>query len=133
MFGERERLAPGEEGLALQVSDAPQYLLLPEGSFGDESVFWKPEGTFFRLEEADHGEIPIEIENPTDGERTCALQAILNGETIGASEVILAPGETQVVRLPVEINAPAEELDFLVQVMVRGGEDLESAWVWVQR
>jgi hypothetical protein len=47
--------------------------------------------------------------------------------------VVLAPGETKIVRLPIAVEASAEELDFLVRVTVASGETLQSGWIWVQR
>lgn len=133
MFGEKKILQSDAQELTLQLLDSPQYLLLTDGLFGSENVFWKPAATFFRLDEAGHGEIPIEIENPSDQEQIFELQVSLNDKIVGNSGVTLGPNETKVVSLPLDIKPKSEELDFFVKITVVNNEVLQSAWVWVQR
>lgn len=134
LLGEQKLLAPDPIGLTIQLSDSPQYLLLPEGLLANEGVFWQPDGTFFRIDSNGHAEIPIIVQNPSTQKETFELQANLNNRPVGKLDVDLAPNETKTVSLPLDIKSSrSDQLDFLATVMLIQPDHQESSWVWLQK
>ncbi len=133
MSGISEILPINEQGLALSLTGSPQYLFLTESSLGEETIYWKPEGTFFRLDNTNHGEVPVTIENPSEQERTYGLQASLNDENMGNLQVVVGPHETRTVHLPVNMKTRSTKVDFLVEITMTSQETTQTAWVWLQK
>jgi hypothetical protein len=133
MLGETEVLESGEQGLALEVTDSPRYVLLPGGFLGDEGIFWKPDGTFFRLDPSGHAGIPLVIENPSLQEQAFEFEVSIDGKNVGVDRVVLKPGETLTANLPVSIDAGLYKSDFVLEITVTNQEITQSARVWLQR
>lgn len=133
MIGNQETFNADNQGLSLTLTDSPRYILLPNGSIGNENVFWQPNGTFFRLNSASHGEIPIAIQNPSTQKATFELQAKLGGNIIGSTSFDLDPKETKTINLPLDINSTTSQSDFFVEVNINDQESQQSAWIWLQK
>jgi hypothetical protein len=118
LFGEKELLTPNAQGLSVPLTDSPRYVFLPEGSVGNETATWSPDGTFFRLDPQGRGKVPIILQNSSGQQETFDLQASLNGNAIGSVSADLAPNETRSVDLPVEIQSTTGQSDYFVQVVV---------------
>ncbi|MFT3894521.1 MAG: hypothetical protein QM730_23065 [Anaerolineales bacterium] len=133
MMGADETLPFDEKGIMLSLSASPQYILLPDGLFGNESIFWKPDGTFFRLDEINKGEIPLTIENPFDQEQTYDIQAVLDGEKIGNLQVKVTANQVKSLNLPIEMMGDPNVLDHLVQIIISNQGSRQTGSVWVQK
>jgi hypothetical protein len=133
-LGKSMMLNPDHGVLTLQLTDSPQYLLLPKGFLGNEDVSWKPDGTFFRLDKAGHGEIPVTIQNPSNQAEAIALQATLNGNIIGQADITLNPNENKTTNLPLDIiRSTSDQVDFFVKVTISNQGNEQTAWVWEQK
>ena len=132
MSGNAVTLPVNEQGLTLSLTGSPQYLILQEGALGRESIHWKPEGTFFRLDGTDHSEIPVTIENSSEQEQTYELQATYQDGVIGNADVNITPNGKVKVQLPIDMTATPNEADLFIKIILVNQDTTQTAWVWIQ-
>jgi hypothetical protein len=132
MLGEKQTLSVDDGNLNLQLSDSPQYIISNHGTYGDESIFWKPNHAFFQVDETGGGVVSITLENPENQPQTFLIQAKLNDHIIGEQEVTVGSKETKIVDLPVQMKPSSGTLDYLTTISVSINNGVQSAWVWLQ-
>lgn len=125
-------LAAENGWLSLELTQAPRYVLLCPTEFIQRLGSWHPDESLWPVTGADDDRILVTFSNPFWEPRQGDVEVTLNGQRLGSASVVLAPGASDKVSIPLTFSTPltvpvAAEVRFITPEEM----PLQSALIWL--
>ncbi|GIV14574.1 MAG: hypothetical protein KatS3mg022_0009 [Armatimonadota bacterium] len=130
--GKTQSVAVSGAPFVLDLSQEPQYLLLPQQAELNLVGAWSPAKQIITVRAGRTHNIPIRLQNPTGRTLNVTLRARANEQVLGQTRVQLRAGEQRTVNIPVQIQQRgSESLQVTVEWLSEQSSPLQTATLWL--
>lgn len=132
VMGKARGMTVSDAPFVLDLSQEPQYLLLPPHADLNLVGAWSPVRQMLTVRAGRAQSIAVTVHNPTARRREVVLRAKLDEKVLGQARTNLKPGEQRVIRVPVQIEErSSESLRVTVEWVTEQPNVLQTATVWL--
>jgi len=132
LMGKTRSIAVSGAPFILDLTQEPQYLLLPPHADFNLIGAWSTVRQLLTVRAGHTQNIPVQVHNPTGKTLSVVLRARANGQTLGQARFRLRSGERRVVNLPVKVEERGiPYLRTTIDWVTDTSEVLQTATVWL--
>lgn len=131
-MGKTQSVAVSGTPFVLDLSQEPQYLLLPQQAELHLVGAWSPARQIITVRAGRTHNIPINLRNPTGRTLNVTLRARVGEQVLGQTRVQLRAGEQRTVNIPVQVQQRgSESLRVTVEWLSERSSPLQTATLWL--
>lgn len=132
LMGKSRQITVGSAPLVIDLSQEPQYLLLPPHTDLSLVGAWSPARQLLTVRAGRRENLPIRVHNPTRRRLDATLRARAGENVLGQVRFRLQPGEQRLVNLPVQVRERGEEqVRVTLEWVTSLPSPLQTATVWL--
>ncbi len=133
MAGDQRVLERTGDSFEIEVTGAPEYLLLGNTSLAQELASWHPVEAMYPIGKGEASSIEVQVVNPMDSPRSSTFAIRVGDNVIGQANVVLEPSEERTVSIPVLYRGD-ENQEFIpaeILSMTEGLPEFQASPVWL--